>query len=271
MNKKWAVFNMSGGVGKSTMTQNLGYYLATEQGARVLLLDFDPQASLTTFMGKAPTSFSKTVANSMLDLSVPLPIEEDFSWCHLAPTNIYLAQCEIKLGGVMQKETRLKQVLSHDTGQYDITIIDCPPSLGQLAINCLAAADNLLIPIQTEYKSVEATINLLQMTFEITRQINPELKVFGVMPTMFDGRVNSHKEAVEMIKDVFERLRNNPLFSDTIIFDPVPRGIDFAAATRKHIPLALYKKNHPALPVLSDISSQIGKTLNLREEVLISG
>lgn len=271
MGSVWALFNMSGGVGKSTLTQNLGYHLASDYGAKILLLDFDPQASLTTFMGKSPTSFSETISNSMLDLKLPLPLVDEFEWCTLAPANIYLAQCEIKLGGVMQKETRLKQVLEKVSGDYDIILIDCPPSLGQLAINCLAAADNLLIPIQTEYKSVEATINLLQMTFEITQQINPYLKVFGVVPTMFDSRVNSHKEAIEMIKEVFEKLKANPLFKDTIIFDPVPRAIDFATATRQHLPLGLHRKSHPALAVLSDIAGSINQTIGIKGGAISNG
>ena len=270
MSNIWALFNMSGGVGKSTLTQNLGYHLASDYGAKVLLVDFDPQASLTTFMGKSPTSFSETIANSMLDLNLPLPLVDEFDWCSLAPANIYLAQCEIKLGGVIQKETRLKQVLKTVGDDYDIILIDCPPSLGQLAINCLAAANNLLIPIQTEYKSVEATINLLQMTFEITRQINPQLKVFGVVPTMFDSRVNSHKEAIEMIAEVFDKLKANPLFKDTTIFAPVPRGIDFSTATRNHLPLGLHRKNHPALAVLSDIAGSINQTI-VRKEAVIHG
>ena len=268
MSNIWALFNMSGGVGKSTLTQNLGYHLASDYEANVLLVDVDPQASLTTFMGKSPTSFSETIANSMLDLNFPLPLVDEFDWCTLAPANIYLAQCEIKLGGVMQKETRLKQLLKTVSDDYDIVLIDCPPSLGQLAINCLAAADNLLIPIQTEYKSVEATINLLQMTFEITRQINPQLKVFGVVPTMFDSRVNSHKEAIEMITEVFVKLRANSLFESTTIFDPVPRGIDFATATRKHLPLGLHRKNHPALAVLSDIAGSINRTIVIKGEAV---
>lgn len=271
MSNNWAVFNMSGGVGKSTMTQNIGYHLATGYGAKVLLLDFDPQASLTTFMGKVPTSFEQTVSNCLIDPELPLPLSKDFDWCDLAPTNIYLAHCEIQLGGVMQKEMRLKRVLEKAGQDYDITLVDCPPSLGQLAINCLAAADNLLIPIQTEYKSVEATINLLKMTFEITQQLNPHLKVFGVIPTMFDSRVNSHKEAIEMIEEVFTKLRANPLFKETIIFEPVPRGIDFATATRNHVPLALHRKKHPALSILNNIAGAISKTIELPKEAAING
>lgn len=260
MGKIWALFNLSGGVGKTTLTQNLGYHLSKENGAKVLMVDIDPQASLTTFMGHPPTNFEKTITDSILDLKQALPIV-DCDWCDLAPTNIYLAKCEIKLGGVMQKEMRLKLVLEKVREQYDIILIDCPPSLGQLAINCLAAADDLLIPIQTEYKSVEATINLLGMTYEIVGQINPQLEVFGVVPTMYDARVNSHKESIEMIKGVFDKVRKNALFKGTVVFDPVPRGIDFATATRKHVPLALHKKNHPALKGLNVIASAIYQTL----------
>lgn len=260
MGKVWAFFNLSGGVGKTTLTQNLGFHLNKEHGAKVLLVDIDPQASLTTFMGHSPTGFKTTITDSILDTNQQLTIV-DCDWCHLAPTNIYLAKCEIKLGGVMQKEMRLKMVLDKVKDGYDIILIDCPPSLGQLAINCLAAADNLLIPIQTEYKSVEATINLLGMTYEIVGQINPELKVFGVVPTMYDSRNKSHKESIEMITGVFEKVKKNPLFQNTVVFNPIPRRIDFATATRKHCPLALHIKNHPALKKLSTIAEAIYGTL----------
>lgn len=259
---------MSGGVGKSTLTYNLAYHLHHNQGARVLIVDCDPQASLTTFMGKSPNSFSKTLTNSILDPDVPLEIVREFDWCHLAPTNINLATCEVKLGGVMEKERQLQKVLAKEEQNYDVILLDCPPSLAQIAINCLAAAQKLLVPIQTEYKSVEATINLLRFTVGITKQLNPRLDVFGIVPTMFDSRVKSHNIAIQTIDSMFEKLKVSPVFAKTKIFEPVPRGIDFATATRKHIPLAVLNKKHKALKVLDQIALEMyPQTSQLKEIV----
>jgi len=260
MNKVFSLFNMSGGVGKSTMTMNLGFQLTRELGKRTLLIDMDPQASLTTFMGLNPFDAENTVYDSLLQ-KAPLPVVSNLLECHVVPANIFLAQAELQLASELKREYKLAQSLEAVLDDYDVVLIDCPPSLGLLSVNCLVAADFLLIPIQTEYKSVEATINLLQTTYEIAQEVNPDLKVAGAIPTMYDDRTSQAKRALQTITEVFAALQENPSFKDAQVFPAVPRRTDFANATAEHLPLALYNPKHPANEPIVEIARAIGELL----------
>jgi len=260
MNKVFSLFNMSGGVGKSTMTMNLGFQLTRELGKRTLLIDMDPQASLTTFMGLNPFDAENTVYDSLLQ-KAPLPVVSNLLECHVVPANIFLAQAELQLASELKREYKLAQSLEAVLDDYDVVLIDCPPSLGLLSVNCLVAADFLLIPIQTEYKSVEATINLLQTTYEIAQEVNPDLKVAGAIPTMYDDRTSQAKRALQTITEVFAALQENPSFKDAQVFPAVPRRTDFANATAEHLPLALYNPKHPANEPIVVIARAIGELL----------
>ena len=258
MSKVISLFNMSGGVGKSTLTMNLGFHLSENLGKRVLLVDMDPQASLTTFTGLGPFELEKTVYHSLLHRE-PLPVLSETSLdCDLVPANIYLAQAELKLASELRREYKLKDALDKDAEGYDVVLIDCPPSLGLLSVNCLVAAQYLLIPIQTEYKSVEATINLLQTTYEIAQEINPTLKVAGAIPTMYDDRTSQARRALKTINEVFSMLKTNPSFAESVVFPAIPRRTDFANASAEHLPLAKYSARHPALEHLDAISTALG-------------
>jgi len=253
-----ALFNMSGGVGKSTLTMNLGYHLAVDHKKQVLLVDMDPQASLTTFTGLTPFEMPKTIFHSILSRE-PLAIESGVVHCDLVPSNIFLAQAELKLASELRREYRLSDMLVTVASSYDIILIDCPPSLGLLSVNCLVAADLLLIPIQTEYKSVEATINLLRTTYEIANQVNPYLRVLGAVPTMYDERTSQCRQALDTIEEVFKSLKDNPSFKEAMVFPPVPRRTDFANATVKHLPLALYAPRHSALVSLQAVACVLAR------------
>ena len=256
MTKVIALFNMSGGVGKSTLTMNLGYHLATDEAQKVLLIDMDPQASLTTFLGQSPFEIEESIYHTIIKRQ-PMPIITDVLGCDVVPANIYLAQAELALFSELRREYRLADAVSKVNAQYDLVLIDCPPSLGLLSVNCLVAADYLLIPIQTEYKSVEATINLLQTTYEIAQEVNPTLKVAGAVPTMFDERTSQAKRALQTIEEVFHEIRDNPSFEDAQVFPAIPRRTDFANAVSEHIPLALYAPKNKAKNVLKDIAKSI--------------
>ena len=256
-----ALFNMSGGVGKSTLTMNLGYHLAQDLGKRVLLLDMDPQASLSTFVGISPFELKKTIYQCLVNQE-ELPILKNLIGCDLVPSNIYLAKAELQLASELRREYRLQDALNKVINKYDIVLIDCPPSLGLISINCLVAAKYLVIPIQTEYKSVEATINLLQTTYEIAQQVNPELKVAGAVPTMYDERTSQSRRALQTIEEMFVSLRSNKSFADTIIFPAIPRRTDFANATSEHLPLAVYSPKHVAIEPIKKIADALSKLIS---------
>lgn len=150
-----ALFNQSGGVGKTTLTMNLGYQL-TRRNHRVLLLDLDPQASLTTFMGLDPTSLDKTLYEAVVGEET-LPIHSGIHQMDLVPTNINLSGAEIELVSALMREMRLKNALAPIVNHYDFILLDCPPSLGILTVIGLVAATHLLVPIQCQFKSFQGT------------------------------------------------------------------------------------------------------------------
>ena len=155
MSKVIAVFNQSGGVSKTTLTMNLGYHLAQSQQS-VLLVDMDPQASLTTFMGLEPSELGKTVYEAILG-EEPLPIHQNIHGIDMAPANINLSGAELELVVADMRDIRLKEALEPVIAQYQFILIDCPPSLGILSYISLVAATHVLIPIQTEYKALKGT------------------------------------------------------------------------------------------------------------------
>ena len=204
-----AVTNQKGGVGKSTTCENLGIGLAME-GKKVLLVDTDPQGSLTISMGwqqpdELPTTLSTLMAKAMNDQ----PIQPGEGILHhaegvdLIPANIELAGLEVALVNSMNREKMLKQVLESAKREYDYILLDCMPSLGMLTINALAAADTTLIPVQAQYLSAKGLEQLLQTVGKVRRQINPKLKIEGILLTMTDSRTNYGKQIDTLIRQAY--------------------------------------------------------------------
>ena len=204
-----AIVNQKGGTGKTTTCENLGIGLAME-GKKVLLVDADPQGSLTISMGwqqpdELPTTLSTLMAKAMNDQCIP-PGEgvlHHAEGVDLIPANIELAGMEVALVNTMSREKMLKQVLDSARQEYDYILLDCTPSLGMLTINALAATDTALIPVQAQYLSAKGLEQLLQTINKVHRQINPKLKIEGILLTMTDNRTNYGRQIDTLIRQAY--------------------------------------------------------------------
>ena len=204
-----AVVNQKGGTAKTTTVENLGIGLARE-GKKVLLVDTDPQGSLTISLGyPRPDELEITLfdlLNKTINedsVSAGEGILHQAEGIDLIPANISLAGLEVALVNTMNRERILKQFLEPVKGNYDYVLLDCMPSLGMLTVNALAAADVALVPVQANYLSAKGLEQLLQTINKVKRQINPKLRIEGILLTMVDGRTNYGREISSLIRDTY--------------------------------------------------------------------
>ncbi|MGK7916386.1 MAG: ParA family protein [Prochloraceae cyanobacterium] len=239
-----ALFNQAGGVAKTTLTHNLGYHLAQRQH-RVLLIDIDPQASLTKFMGLNPAELEKTVADAIIE-EQPLPIHKNIDGMDLSPSNRILSTAEMQLVSAEMRDLRLKDALEPVLDTYDFILLDCPPSLGLLSYISLVAATHVLVPVETHVKAFEGTNELLQTVTRVKNRANRKLQIAGFVPTRYDRRNSADLRTLGAMQSQLESFGK--------IFPPIPRATAFVDASEERKPLALYDSKHSVIPLLESLA-----------------
>ncbi|MDR2043317.1 MAG: AAA family ATPase [Clostridium sp.] len=205
----YAVANQKGGVGKSATSTNLGIGLA-RQGRKVLIVDLDSQASQTVSLGwKQPEELPVTVATQLGKVVANKPIDPQDGILHhsedidLIPSSIELSGLEMRMVNAMSRESVLKSYLAELRRDYDVIVLDCPPTLGMMTVNALAAADRVIVPVQPEYLSVIGMTQLFDTVALVKKQINPALQVEGVLVTLANMRTNLAKNTLEILRQAY--------------------------------------------------------------------
>ncbi|UQF11142.1 ParA family protein [Vagococcus lutrae] len=244
-----SVANQKGGVGKTTTTVNLGASLAYN-GKKVLIVDIDAQGNATSGIGVRKSDVGKDVYDVLVNEEPMTNVIHETSRENLeiVPATIQLAGAEIELTPMMARESRLKSALDEIKDQYDYVLIDCPPSLGHLTINAFTASDSILIPVQCEYYALEGLSQLLNTIRLVQKHFNPELRIEGVLLTMYDARTNLGSEVVQEVRKYFRervydtiiprnvRLSEAPSHGLSIIdYDPRSRGAEVYLSLAKEV------------------------------------
>lgn len=235
MKKIIAVTNQKGGVGKTTTAINLAASLVATK-RRVLLVDLDPQGNATTGSGLAKNELNQNLYHVLME-DVPLAnvvAESPQGHYDVVPSNGDVTAAEVGLLNLPEREQRLKRALAEVRGNYDVIIMDCPPSLNMLTVNALVAADAVLIPVQCEYFALEGIAALLDTIEQIQSALNPELKIEGVLRTMFDSRTS-------LTNDVSRELKG--YFGDQLYRTVIPRNIRVAEAPSHGMPVMQYDQS----------------------------
>src|SRR5690349_10217053 len=241
-----AFANQKGGVAKTTSTLNLAAALA-EQGNRVLCVDMDPQGNLTMSQGLNPDSIER----SMFDVLVHrLPIQSviEHTEIDLAVSSIDLAGAELALSSMIGRERALEKALSAVKETYDYVLIDTPPSLGLLTINALVASDHVIVPVQCEYLSLRGLVQLENTLAMIRENLNPDVGIEGILPTMYDSRTLHSREAVEILQENF---------GDLVFDTKIKKTIRYAEAPVKGTSVLKYDPTGSAAKAYRDLAKEV--------------
>ena len=251
MGKIIAVVNQKGGVGKTTTAVNLTAAL-TDMGKRVLLCDFDPQANATSGMGLNKRKLTSSVYDVVVN---EVPVKDSVvkgKYGDVLPATADLAGAAVELIGLPDATFRLKNALQTIQDEYDLILIDCPPSLEMLTLNGLAAADGILVPVQCEYYALEGLTDLMTTLRMVKKRINPNLEIFGVALTMFDGRTNFSTQVAQEVRRHFP----GKVYSTVI-----PRNVRLAEAPSHGLPVTVYDRLSRGATAYRNMAEEIAKKL----------
>jgi chromosome partitioning protein len=215
-----ALCNQKGGVGKTTSTINLGAALA-ELGRRVLLVDFDPQGALSVGLGVQPHQLDRTAYNLLMERGTNIDdilLKTSVAGMDLLPSNIDLSAAEVQLVGEVAREQTLARVLTPVVEDYDYVLIDCQPSLGLLTVNALTAAHGVIIPLECEFFSLRGVALLIDTLEKVQERLNPQLKLDGILATMYDGRTLHGREVFARVVEAFGDQVFDTVISRTVRF-----------------------------------------------------
>lgn len=257
MGKVIAVFNQKGGVGKTTTNVNLSASIA-KAGRRVCVIDIDPQGNTTSGFGidktKLPVSIYDVMVNDVEMKNAIIETEYENLW--VVPSSVQLAGAEIELAVTESREIKLRDAIDTIRDQYDYIFIDCPPSLGLLTINSLAAVDSVLIPIQCEYYALEGVSQLMNTIQLVKKSLNPRLEVQGVVLSMFDGRTNLSIQVVDEVKNYFK---------GKVYGTIIPRNVRLAEAPSFGKPIMYYDEKSKGAEAYFELAEEF---LELEEEAI---
>ena len=245
-----AMCNQKGGVGKTTTTINLGAALA-ETGRRVLLVDFDPQGSLSVGLGVNPHTLETSIYDLLLNKKISpeeVITQTSVPGLELMPSNIDLSAAEVQLVSEVAREQTLRRVLTKVRHDYDIILIDCAPSLGLLTVNALTASDKVLMPLECEFFALRGIALLTDTIEKVQDRLNPELEVLGILGTMYDARTVHSREVLERVVQAF---------GDKVFHTVIRRTIKFPETTVAGEPITSYASSSPGAAAYRQLAREV--------------
>ena len=251
------ITNQKGGVGKTTTAVNLGYFLAKDK-FKTLIVDFDPQGNATSGLGVNKAKLKSTMTEVLTGKAGlrETIVDTKIKKLSIAPTTPELANAEVEIANVKGKFTRLKNVIDGIEKEYDYVIIDSPPSLSLLTVNGMIAADYLLLPVQTEFYALEGVAQLLDSMKLVKKAMNPNLKLLGVLATMYDKRTSLSVEVLAEVKKYFK---------DKVFDVAIPRNVRVAEAPSHGVPVGNYDKFSKGAKAYKALAHEVEKRTGKRK------